>query len=117
MPDHPEVALVTVDDGSRFALPMDVVNRVLTAPGLTDEQKLWAMLTYPNLVEATSDADAAGEVARREGQSLGDRPPNAVSMGIMEDPEAREAAFPVPQPIQEFLAALPQQGTPEGTSP
>jgi len=117
MRERPEIALVTLDDGTRFALPSDVANRVLTAPGLTDDQKMEAMLTYPNLVEAKTDANAAAEVVRLESQSLGECPPDAVSMEIMETPELREAAFRVPRPIQEHLDALPQQGPQGGASP
>lgn len=115
MPECPAVALVTLDDGSRFAIPTEVANKVLAATHLSDEQKMSALLTYPNLVEATSDAAAAEDVARLESQSLGDCPIDVVSMEIMDNPQLREVAFRVPRSIQESLDALPEQQPEEGT--
>ena len=114
MTGRPDITVVTFDDGLRVALSSDVAKRLLTAPGLTDEQKMTAMLSYPNLVEATSDEVTAAEVYRLEETSLAECPPDAVAAEIMETPDLRAAAFQVPERVQAYFDSLPQQEIPKG---
>lgn len=107
MERHPEVAVLTLDDGARYALPSEIVRRLLNAPELTDEQRMFALLSYPKLVEATTDDATAEHVARAAAETVGERPPAPVAMEIMEDPDLRAAAFRVPEPIQDYLDSLP----------
>ena len=119
MPDRPEVALVTLDDNSRFAFSSEVAGRILAAADLDADQKMLAIISYPNLVEASlasaADSEAvADEVTRLESEALEDSPDAPVAPEIMETPELRELAFRVPKPIAEYLETLPHQPTASG---
>ena len=114
MERHPEVAVFTIDDGERYALRTDVVQRLLADSNMTEEESMLALLTYPKLVEATADDATVEDVARAEAETIGDCPPVPVAPEIMEDPELRAMAFRVPQPIADYLESLSEQRSPGG---
>jgi hypothetical protein len=114
MATHPEVVALTLGDGTRYALPTEVAHRLLTTPGMDDEQKMMALLSYPNLVEVSTDTATVEQLAAAEARVLADPPPEAVAPEIMETPELREMAFQVPERVQAYLNSIPQSEPQKG---
>ena len=114
MDSHPDVALLTLGDGTRYALPTEVAHRLLTTPGLNDEQKMMALLTYPNLAEASTDGVTREQLAAAEARVLPEPPADAVAAEIMETPELRTMAFQVPEGVQTYIDSLPQEREQKG---
>ncbi|GEM_PF-5964285 len=104
---HPDVAVLTLGDGSRYALPTEIVEQFLSAPGLDDTQKLAALLSYPNLVEASTAQETVRKLAKAESRKLPLPPPDAVDSEIMENATLRSMAFKIPEEVQPSLESGP----------
>lgn len=97
MASYPEVAVISLGNGTRYALPSRVAFGLLSSTTLDEDQKIRALTTYPNLVPASSEQDTFEKLSEAESRRLPPVPPDAVAPEVMGTPELREMAFPVPR--------------------